>query len=157
MIRPAARVKEILGWYGSDNPGTLTNPSRLMTHGDLAGTGRMVILPIDQGFERGPPTAHVEQTAARRVYETRRFRLRPRSENSPRYEPIPHANGPAEVPAMRTHDTRQIIIAFTAIVFTWSIACVLTIAFGGPLPSETSASADRPVAWRPAAVSHLEW
>src|SRR5574341_983422 len=48
------RVKEILSWYGSDNPGTLTNLARLMNHGALAGTGRMVILPVDQGFEHGP-------------------------------------------------------------------------------------------------------
>jgi class I fructose-bisphosphate aldolase len=48
------RVREILGWYGSDNPGTLTNLARLMNHGALAGTGRMVILPVDQGFEHGP-------------------------------------------------------------------------------------------------------
>jgi hypothetical protein len=58
---------------------------------------------------------------------------------------------------MRTHDTRQIIIAFTAIVAAWSIACLLTIPFGGPLTSETLASADRPVAWRQAVVSHREW
>jgi len=48
------RVREILGWYGSDNPGTLTNLARLLNHGRLAGTGRMVILPVDQGFEHGP-------------------------------------------------------------------------------------------------------
>jgi fructose-bisphosphate aldolase, class I len=48
------RVKEILSWYGSDNPGTLTNLSRLLNHGKLAGTGRLVILPVDQGFEHGP-------------------------------------------------------------------------------------------------------
>ena len=48
------RVKEILSWYGSDNPGTLTNLARLMNHGRLAGTGRFVILPVDQGFEHGP-------------------------------------------------------------------------------------------------------
>src|SRR2546425_158896 len=45
------RVSEILSWYGSDNPGTLTNLARLLTHGALAGTGRLVILPVDQGFE----------------------------------------------------------------------------------------------------------
>src|SRR6204780_2119521 len=49
-----ARVKEILSWYGSDNPGTLSNLSRLLNHGKLGGTGRMVILPVDQGFEHGP-------------------------------------------------------------------------------------------------------
>jgi len=48
------RVQEILGWYKSDNPGTLTNLARFMNHGLLAGTGRMVILPVDQGFEHGP-------------------------------------------------------------------------------------------------------
>jgi fructose-bisphosphate aldolase, class I len=48
------RVKEILSWYGSDNPGTLTNLAKLLNHGKLAGTGRLVILPVDQGFEHGP-------------------------------------------------------------------------------------------------------
>lgn len=48
------RVKDILSWYGSDNPGTLTNLSRLLNHGKLAGTGKLVILPVDQGFEHGP-------------------------------------------------------------------------------------------------------
>ena len=50
----SARVKEILGWYGADNPGTLTNLARLLNHGRLAGTGKLVILPVDQGFEHGP-------------------------------------------------------------------------------------------------------
>src|SRR5256885_14869545 len=48
------RVKEILSWYGSDNPGTLANLARLLNHGKLGGTGRLVILPVDQGFEHGP-------------------------------------------------------------------------------------------------------
>jgi class I fructose-bisphosphate aldolase len=48
------RVREILSWYGSDSPGTLTNIARLLSHGRLGGTGRMVILPVDQGFEHGP-------------------------------------------------------------------------------------------------------
>jgi class I fructose-bisphosphate aldolase len=48
------RVRDILSWYGSDNPGTLTNLARVLNHGRLAGTGRMVILPVDQGFEHGP-------------------------------------------------------------------------------------------------------
>ncbi|MGQ0504757.1 MAG: class I fructose-bisphosphate aldolase, partial [Myxococcaceae bacterium] len=39
------RVKEILSWYPSDNPGTLTNLARLLNHGTLAGTGKIVILP----------------------------------------------------------------------------------------------------------------
>ena len=48
------RVQEILSWYGSDNPGTLTNLARMLNHGKLGGTGKMVILPVDQGFEHGP-------------------------------------------------------------------------------------------------------
>ena len=50
----SSRVPEILGWYGSDNPGTLTNLARLLNHGRLSGTGKLVILPVDQGFEHGP-------------------------------------------------------------------------------------------------------
>jgi fructose-bisphosphate aldolase, class I len=49
-----SRVREILSWYGSDNPGTLTNLARMLNHGRLAGSGQMVILPVDQGFEHGP-------------------------------------------------------------------------------------------------------
>jgi len=48
------RVREILGWYGSDNVGTLTNLARMLNHGRLGGTGKLVILPVDQGFEHGP-------------------------------------------------------------------------------------------------------
>jgi class I fructose-bisphosphate aldolase len=48
------RVKEILSWYAGENPGVLTNIARLLNHGRLAGTGRLVILPVDQGFEHGP-------------------------------------------------------------------------------------------------------
>ena len=48
------RVKEILSWYSSDSPGTLTNIARLLNHGRLGATGKLVILPVDQGFEHGP-------------------------------------------------------------------------------------------------------
>lgn len=48
------RVREILSWYGADNPGTLTNLARILNHGRIGGTGKMVILPVDQGFEHGP-------------------------------------------------------------------------------------------------------
>lgn len=48
------RVREILSWYGADNPGVLTNLARLLNHGKLSGTGKLVILPVDQGFEHGP-------------------------------------------------------------------------------------------------------
>ena len=48
------RVKQILSWYGTDNTGVKTNLARLMNHGAMAGTGKFVILPVDQGFEHGP-------------------------------------------------------------------------------------------------------
>ncbi len=48
------RVKEILSWYRGETPGTLTNIARLLNHGRLGGTGKLVILPVDQGFEHGP-------------------------------------------------------------------------------------------------------
>lgn len=48
------RVREILSWYRGENPGVLSNLARLLNHGRLAGTGKMIILPVDQGFEHGP-------------------------------------------------------------------------------------------------------
>jgi class I fructose-bisphosphate aldolase len=47
------RVKQILSHYSSENPGTLTQIARLLNTGRLAGTGKLVILPVDQGFEHG--------------------------------------------------------------------------------------------------------
>src|SRR3954468_23375589 len=47
-------VRDILSNYESDNPGTKANLARLLTHGRLGGTGKMIILPVDQGFEHGP-------------------------------------------------------------------------------------------------------
>src|SRR5216684_7145840 len=58
------RIREILGWYESDNPGTLTNLARLLTHGALGGTGKLVILPVDQGFEHGPGRSFAMNPAA---------------------------------------------------------------------------------------------
>jgi fructose-bisphosphate aldolase, class I len=48
------RVKEILSHYAGENPGVLSNLARMMMSGRLAGTGKFVILPVDQGFEHGP-------------------------------------------------------------------------------------------------------
>ena len=58
------RVREILSWYGADNPGTLTNLARILNHGRLGGTGRLVILPVDQGFEHGPARSFAPNPAA---------------------------------------------------------------------------------------------
>src|SRR5579885_1771247 len=48
------RVREILSWYAGENPGVLTNLARMLNHGRIGGSGKMVILPVDQGFEHGP-------------------------------------------------------------------------------------------------------
>ena len=56
-------VREILSWYGSDSPGTLTNLSRMLSAGTLGGTGKMVILPVDQGFEHGPARSFARNPA----------------------------------------------------------------------------------------------
>jgi class I fructose-bisphosphate aldolase len=47
-------VKKILDNYESDSPGTKANLARILLHGRLGGTGKLVILPVDQGFEHGP-------------------------------------------------------------------------------------------------------
>ncbi|MFZ9180492.1 MAG: class I fructose-bisphosphate aldolase [Rickettsiales bacterium] len=53
-MKISPNVKKILSFYESDNPGTKANLARILMHGKLAGTGKMVILPVDQGFEHGP-------------------------------------------------------------------------------------------------------
>jgi class I fructose-bisphosphate aldolase len=47
-------IKSILSNYESDNPGTKANLARILTQGRLGGTGKLIILPVDQGFEHGP-------------------------------------------------------------------------------------------------------
>src|SRR6188472_6389 len=47
-------VEQILTNYAGESPGILGNLRRLLNTGTLAGTGKMVILPVDQGFEHGP-------------------------------------------------------------------------------------------------------
>src|ERR1700752_5475287 len=63
MAPATDRVKQILSWYASDNTGVKTNLARLMNHGALAGTGKMVILPVDQGFEHGPARSFAPNAA----------------------------------------------------------------------------------------------
>jgi len=53
-MRVSQKVKRILDGYESDNPGTKANLARILMHGKLGGTGKLVILPVDQGFEHGP-------------------------------------------------------------------------------------------------------
>jgi len=50
----ANRIDEILGWYRGQTPGVLANLYRILNHGRLGGSGKLVVLPVDQGFEHGP-------------------------------------------------------------------------------------------------------
>ena len=53
-MKVTQRVRKILSNYESDSPGTKSNLARILMQGRLAGSGRLVILPVDQGFEHGP-------------------------------------------------------------------------------------------------------
>jgi fructose-bisphosphate aldolase, class I len=57
-------VEEILSHYESDNPGSKRNLANILMSGKLAGTGKMVILPVDQGFEHGPARSFAANPAA---------------------------------------------------------------------------------------------
>lgn len=48
------KVERILANYAGENPGVIGNLRRMLEHGRLGGTGKLVILPVDQGFEHGP-------------------------------------------------------------------------------------------------------
>ena len=60
----SSKVREILDRYESDNPGTKANLARILMAGRLGGTGRLVILPVDQGFEHGPARSFAANPAA---------------------------------------------------------------------------------------------
>ena len=53
-MRTTPEVKRILDNYESDNPGTKGKLAWMLMQGRLGGSGKMVILPVDQGFEHGP-------------------------------------------------------------------------------------------------------
>ncbi|HEY0044925.1 MAG TPA: class I fructose-bisphosphate aldolase [Allosphingosinicella sp.] len=57
-------VKSILSNYESDNPGVKGNLARILMQGRLGGTGKMIILPVDQGFEHGPARSFAINPAA---------------------------------------------------------------------------------------------
>jgi class I fructose-bisphosphate aldolase len=53
-MKVTENTKKILDNYKSDSPGTKAHLARMLGHGRLGGTGKLVILPVDQGFEHGP-------------------------------------------------------------------------------------------------------
>jgi len=63
-MRMTRNVKKILSFYESDNPGVKANLARILMSGRLAGTGKLVILPVDQGFEHGPARSFAKNEIA---------------------------------------------------------------------------------------------
>jgi class I fructose-bisphosphate aldolase len=53
-MKTTQKVRKILSHYESDNPGTKANLARILMQGKLGGSGKLLILPVDQGFEHGP-------------------------------------------------------------------------------------------------------
>ena len=57
-------IKKILSYYETDNPGVKANLARILMSGKLGGTGKLVILPVDQGFEHGPARSFAKNSPA---------------------------------------------------------------------------------------------
>jgi fructose-bisphosphate aldolase, class I len=63
-MKVSRTVQKILSHYESDNPGVKGNLCRMLMQGRLGGTGKMIILPVDQGFEHGPARSFALNPAA---------------------------------------------------------------------------------------------
>ena len=57
-------TKKIIANYTHENVGVRSNLMRMLGQGKLGGTGRMIILPVDQGFEHGPDRSFAVNPAA---------------------------------------------------------------------------------------------
>jgi class I fructose-bisphosphate aldolase len=64
MMKITRNVRRILDRYESDSPGVKSNLARILMQGKLGGTGKLVILPVDQGFEHGPARSFAPNPAA---------------------------------------------------------------------------------------------
>ena len=64
MMKITRNVRRILDCYESDSPGVKSNLARILMQGKLSGTGKLVILPVDQGFEHGPARSFAPNPAA---------------------------------------------------------------------------------------------
>ncbi|MEO0999648.1 MAG: class I fructose-bisphosphate aldolase [Pseudomonadota bacterium] len=63
-MKATRAVTRILANYEADNPGVKGNLCRMLMTGKLGGTGKMIILPVDQGFEHGPARSFAPNPAA---------------------------------------------------------------------------------------------
>jgi len=63
-MRATKAVQKILSQYEGETPGVKANLCRMLMEGRLGGTGRMIILPVDQGFEHGPARTYAPNPAS---------------------------------------------------------------------------------------------
>ena len=63
-MRATKVVQKILSQYEGDTPGVKANLCRMLMQGKLGGTGKMIILPVDQGFEHGPARSFAANPAS---------------------------------------------------------------------------------------------
>ena len=63
-MRTTKAVQKILSMYEGETAGVKANLARMMMEGKLSGTGKMIILPVDQGFEHGPARSFAMNPAA---------------------------------------------------------------------------------------------
>ena len=63
-MKTTQRVRKILSYYETETPGVKANIARFLMEGKLRGTGKMIILPVDQGFEHGPARSFASNPAA---------------------------------------------------------------------------------------------
>ena len=79
-------IKSILSNYESDSPGVKSNLARILMSGKLAGTGKLIILPVDQGFEHGPARSFAKNEDG---YDPHyHFKLAINVDSEPMYIPI---------------------------------------------------------------------
>lgn len=64
MLHLTDKVREVLSWYDGERPGVKASLARMLMHGRMGGSGKLVILPVDQGFEHGPARSFATNPAA---------------------------------------------------------------------------------------------
>ncbi|WP_375263811.1 class I fructose-bisphosphate aldolase [Palleronia sp.] len=63
-MKATRKVQQILANYEGEAPGVKGNLCRMLMEGRLKGTGKMIILPVDQGFEHGPARTYAPNPPA---------------------------------------------------------------------------------------------
>ncbi|WP_116083876.1 class I fructose-bisphosphate aldolase [Tropicimonas sp. IMCC34011] len=63
-MKATQTVRRILANYEGETPGVKARLCQMLMNGRLGGTGKMVILPVDQGFEHGPARSFAPNPAA---------------------------------------------------------------------------------------------